>query len=59
MGDARRINSDRVDFAAGRGYDRQGPLMRSYFIPFAHTKENEEAARARQIRYYFAITRNA
>jgi alkanesulfonate monooxygenase SsuD/methylene tetrahydromethanopterin reductase-like flavin-dependent oxidoreductase (luciferase family) len=23
MGDARRINSDRVDFAAGRGYDRR------------------------------------
>jgi alkanesulfonate monooxygenase SsuD/methylene tetrahydromethanopterin reductase-like flavin-dependent oxidoreductase (luciferase family) len=26
--------------------------MCSYFIHFAHTNENEEAARARQIRYY-------
>jgi alkanesulfonate monooxygenase SsuD/methylene tetrahydromethanopterin reductase-like flavin-dependent oxidoreductase (luciferase family) len=29
-----------------------GRLMCSYFIHFAHTKEDEEAARARQIRYY-------
>ena len=34
-------------------YDREpGRLMCSYFIHFANTKEEEEAARARQIRYY-------
>ncbi len=35
-----------------------GRLMCSYFIHFADTKQQEEAARARQIRYY-NITRNA
>ncbi|MBV8334073.1 MAG: LLM class flavin-dependent oxidoreductase [Alphaproteobacteria bacterium] len=36
----------------GRHGRAAGQLMCSYFIHFAETKEQEEAARARQIRYY-------